>query len=182
MYTNPVEHTTLPVSTTFNERINLSKAEACPQPKVYQGYGCCSMFAWDSREPTIRRRISSEDDDGLENIEPEDEKIINVKQVDRYIVDSNYREVLIEDAPNQSRASIPASLSNIEIMMGNQLPQDSIVLSQNNSVTTSPQRSVRSKQVSAYHMFSVSALKMQAHQLIQFIFEAETNRLKRVIT
>jgi len=41
------------------------------------GFGCCSYFAWNSREETIRRRASS--DDGLENVEPEDEKITNVK-------------------------------------------------------------------------------------------------------
>ena len=56
-----------------------------------------------------------------------------------------------------------------------------MVLSSANSVTTSPRISVRSKQVSAYPMFSVSTLKIQAHQLIQFIFETETDRLKRVI-
>jgi hypothetical protein len=54
--------------------------------------------------------------------------------------------------------------------------------SANNSVATSPLISVRSKQVKAYQMFSVSSLKLHAHQLIQFIFEAETERLIKALT
>jgi hypothetical protein len=63
------------------------------------------------------------------------------------------------------------------------MQQDSIeVSSANNSVATSPLISVRSKQVKAYQIFSVSSLKLHAHQLIQFIFEAETERLIKALT
>jgi hypothetical protein len=63
------------------------------------------------------------------------------------------------------------------------MQQDSIeVSSANNSVATSPLISVRSKQVKAYQMFSISSLKLHAHQLIQFIFEAETERLIKALT
>jgi len=109
---------------------------------------------------------------------------VNVKQVDRYIID-NDKTLFLEDVPNRSRASIPQSLTNIEILLGNQLSmqQDSIeVSSENNSVAKSPLISVRSKQVKAYQIFSVSSLKLHAHQLIQFIFEAETERLIKALT
>jgi hypothetical protein len=63
------------------------------------------------------------------------------------------------------------------------MQQDSIeVSSANDSVATSPLISVRSKQVKAYQIFSVNSLKLHAHQLIQFIFEAETERLIKAIT
>ena len=90
---------------------------------------------------------------------------MNVKQVDRYIIDTD-KTLFLEDVPNRIRASIPQSLTNIEILIGNQLSmqQDTIeVSSLNNSVATSPLISVRSKQLKAYQIFSVSSLKLHAH-------------------
>lgn len=173
--------------------MELIRTVISPPSRVHHGgFGCCSMFYWDSKEPTIKRR-ENDSEDGLENVESDDEKIANVRKVDRYVVDFDQRALEVMQQKIGLETVLPTSTGSRVHSFANDRPNSTYEhfdltlnkslhkkanASSNQSLVVSPQISVRSKPVSEYQDYPVGALKAQVHHLIQLIFETENKRMK----